>query len=1315
MHIHPQFLKDLKSNPRVLLEKMSIKEIAKLLKQANAAYHQEGKPLFSDDIYDLVKDYLTKLDPANPVLKQVGAPAKAKVKLPVLMGSLGKLKQPQELALWESKHLAPYVFSDKLDGISALYVTHPSPRLFSRGDGIYGQDISHLLPFLNLPMTQTELVVRGELVISKANFLQIADARANPRNTVAGLANAKHPDPEMAKLASFVAYELIVPAPKTQLEALKTLSKHAFQVVYHEPAKTLNSAELSSLLERRRQEGPYEIDGIVVTSSPGDSIAFKNIHTLDQAEVVVHQVIWNVSKNALLKPVVTFDPVHLEGAHIRRATAHNAKFIAEHKIGPGTRLVIIRSGSVIPYIYKVISGTEAQFPDPMDLPHKWNDAKVELVLKNPHAAQAYHLRQIENYIETLGIKGLGSKIVKRLYEQGIDTLKKLMNVTKIDLYKSTRSSALALKIYKQIQEIYNKSTCVEFMAASNIFGGGIGKSKFKLICDAFPSVITDQKIPNLNELLATKGIGEKVARQFLEHIEDFYDFIDDTNLPCRSSLVTVEPTPEGFFSVNGKVIVFTGFRSKPLEDFVERRGGRIASGVSQHTSLLVARDANETSIKIETAKQLDIPIFAYKVFVEEVGFTPDVVNQEDELSNFKDELEKEGLLEEEESSDDEDFKEDALPKRAECVRHALNWASMKRSHIFGKSTFDATDVKEAIAQASPKLLALVENIAKLDEEDRRMYKKNFKHVIFSDVTKRGFGAKIIASALDAFGYTHVYDGGFALNLKKSPKNFAILAGTQVYTKPITVKFKTALLAAYNDRTRNVHGEYIRFIVLDNAYKEGIDLFDVKYVHLFEPLLTYADETQAIGRATRMCGQKGLPFVPDKGWPLHVYKYDYELSLDSNVRTGQELILREVQQQNTRDLARDIETVCMEGAIDKQYTRQVHQGGDASKYMWKLGPVVNACGSVQGPSQIPEYSPSQAYVRHYFQPSCPHKGLLLWHSIGSGKTCTAIACASHSWEAEGYTILWITRGSLRSDVYKNMFQVSCMERVRDFLKSGHELPDHPKRLISRHWLPPLSYRQLNNCLKRSNRLYDYLVKKNGYSDPFRKTLIIIDEAHLMLSPSIKPKDRPDVGLLKGFLRNSHKTSGEHSARVLLMSATPITNDPFNFAPLMNLTSEKDTIPEDDQAFVRRYLNAQLRFTTKGKAQFKADIKGRLSYLNRMKDARQFAQPTVHIVHVPASEPPSFAHLEEEIAGIHTKVADVKKQIMETKYAKRIADCQKDKECIKREKDALDKETKSIIEQNKETIKKRKQEIKDAKKNSMSVMTTLQKCYKNLTLK
>jgi NAD-dependent DNA ligase len=1417
-HIDPQLIKDLRANPYLILQKLTIKEIVQLLKQAVHAYHQEGKPLFPDEIYEIIREYLAKLAPDHPLVQTdiVGAAPnkKDKVQLPVWMGSMNKVKDDPDLILkWKSSYSGTYVISDKLDGISCLYRRGVDGKvtLYTRGNGSFGQDCSHLLKHIrNLPSVdghRSEILVRGELVISKQDWKKLKEIRTNPRNTVAGLANSKKIDPAIAELVQFIAYDCIEPSGKTPQEAFVWLKSNGFKPVFNVVCseKQLNADHLSEILLQRRNASEFEIDGIIVNhnryyepiteGNPPFAFAFKSVLTLEKAEVVVNEVKWGVSKNGLLKPVVHFDTVFIGGAHIQRATAHNAQFIVKNKIGPGSRIVVIRSGMVIPYILEVITPSasgEPSYPDVVEYPWKWNENKVELALINPQAAKEYHLKQLENYVGVLGLKALGPKLIKLLYDRGIDSIKKLMNVSKVELYKATYSSKLTMKIFTQIQDLYRKGTCIEFMAASNIFGAGFGKRRFQLVVDAFPDVL-ENRPPSLTELMQTRGVGERFARYFLESLGAFHEFMEDVGLPCRSGKQEIEPTPDGFLVLAGKTVVFTGFRSKELEQFIVKRGGKVMTNVSSSTSIVVAKNPNDNSIKAETAKELGIPIMSSAVFIEETGYveTPRSSGRYDqeaidrEFEELKAELEAEGEfdeLDDDGEDGDEDDANQLLNKTAECVRHTLNWANMKRTHIFGKSQFDDEAVRQDLPKMSPKLVTLLRKIEQLDKQDMEKHGRVFKHMIFSDVVKRGYGAKVVASALASTGYVHAYDKDFVIDkralIRTKGKNFAILASTQIYTKPISNEFKKKLLSTFNARPDNIHGDLIRIMVLDSGYKEGIDLFDVKYVHLYEPLLNYADEMQAIGRATRFCGQKGLSFDEKNGWKLHVYKYDHVLKESiakefGGHRNSLEMIFAEMNRDtNLLKLSRDIERLCQEGAVDRALTRSIHafshqpvvgvvqqKGGSGSSsealdakikkeyghLTWPQVYVENLCkGSPAAASGgLLELTPSQQFIRQYFQPSSSQKGMFLYHSLGSGKSCTAIAAASYSWEVEGYTIIWVTRGTLRSDVYKNMFDISCLERIRDYIKAGNKLPEDmaaKKRLLSKSWIPPISYRQLNNTLNRQNRLYDLLIKRNGFSDPFKKTLLIIDEAHLMFSPTVKEKEKPDVNLLKAWIRNSYNVSKGDSVRVLLMSATPITDDPFTFSKLMNLTGETD-MPDTEEEFKRRYLDENLAFTEKGKKGFKEDIAGRVSYLNRMRDVRQFAQPVIHDIEVPISEPADLNVFLEEIAGIEervkelktVKVGDTKKALLaeiEAAYEKPLADCEQKpkvaekKACIgevkkkmREEKATVDERVKSKVAEAKSKIAEAKVKIKNTKimmketrKNDASALSTLRKrCY------
>ena len=219
-----------------------------------------------------------------------------------------------------------------------------------------------------------------------------------------------------------------------------------------------------------------------------------------------------------------------------------------------------------------------------------------------------------------------------------------------------------------------------------------------------------------------------------------------------------------------------------------------------------------------------------------------------------------------------------------CMRQTENWSKILPQHKFDNKNFDKHSVQEAIHNASPKLEQLFHIIHQVDENDMKTHGKLFKHFIFSDVKEEGYGAKILASAFVANGYNNLISAQKTANqkslkltlsnteVKGKNKSFGMLSSTAIFNSEFNQKFKKEILNRYNKRPDNIHGEQMRFIILDSGFKEGIDLFDVKYVHIFEPSMTIADVKQTIGRATRTCGQKGLMFEPNVGWPLFVYNY-----------------------------------------------------------------------------------------------------------------------------------------------------------------------------------------------------------------------------------------------------------------------------------------------------------------------------------------------------------------------------------------------------------------------------------------------------------
>jgi NAD-dependent DNA ligase len=257
---------DFKKNGILVLESLNEKQLSQLLREANRAYYNE-EPFFTDNQYDIVKEFVESRYPSNIVLHEIGAPVERnKVILPYPMGSMDKIKpDTNALANWMGKYKGPYVLSCKLDGVSGLYTTEgASPKLYTRGDGKVGQDISHLIPFLRLPKTKG-IVIRGEFIIPKALFdAKYKETFANPRNMVAGIVNHKTIN-EAIKDLHFVAYELMKPIrkPSEQMELLLTLD---VETVLYKIQPTITNELLSNTLLEWRYNYAYEIDGVIVAN-----------------------------------------------------------------------------------------------------------------------------------------------------------------------------------------------------------------------------------------------------------------------------------------------------------------------------------------------------------------------------------------------------------------------------------------------------------------------------------------------------------------------------------------------------------------------------------------------------------------------------------------------------------------------------------------------------------------------------------------------------------------------------------------------------------------------------------------------------------------------------------------------------------------------------------------------------------------------------------------------------------------------------------------------------------------------------------------
>ena len=582
----------------------------------------------TDNEFDIVKEYIEKKYPSNKAIVEIGAQVERnKVTLPYPMGSMDKIKPDTgALANWMAKYRGPYLLSCKLDGVSGLYTTEGSaPKLYTRGDGKVGQDVSHLIPHLRLPKTKG-VVIRGEFIIPKSVFDSKYKTKfANPRNMVAGIINHKTINEAINDL-HFVAYEVIVPVkkPSEQMEFLSTLD---VEVVLWKTESALTNELLSETLVEWRKNYAYEIDGVIVTNdakytrkagNPEHAFAFKMVLSDQIAEAKVVDVIWTASKDGYLKPRVQIEPINLGGVRIEFATGFNGSFINDNKVGVGAVIELIRSGDVIPHIRKVPTPAEqAKMPS---VPFKWNDTHVDIMLEDLDSDDTVKEKNITGFFRGIGVEGLSSGNVARIIQAGYDTVPEIIKMDVDDLLQVEGfKDKTANKLYNGIKEKIDAASLVTIMSASNMFGRGFSEKKLELIMDSYPNVLLSKEsnTQKVAKISAIKGMAEKTAEAFVERIPDFINFIKEAGLVKKLAQEITEKKPvDESHPLFGKTIVMTGFRDAQIQEVIKNVGAKLGSSVSKNTFIVLVKDKDEDTGKAADARKLGVTLMTPEEFTK---------------------------------------------------------------------------------------------------------------------------------------------------------------------------------------------------------------------------------------------------------------------------------------------------------------------------------------------------------------------------------------------------------------------------------------------------------------------------------------------------------------------------------------------------------------------------------------------------------------------------------------------------------------------------------------------------------------------------
>lgn len=596
---------------------LSTQEKYEYLVKCSNAYYETGHPMIDDLTFDsFVHQYEKE---SGKTYQYLGRSNNKKTKLPVYMGSLDKAKTTKECSFFiqrlTSKKIqaTSFVCSAKLDGCSLLVYPDAKGVLkcATRGDGLYGSDVSHILPYLQLPAkylsSKEKEIIRGELLVKKGDV---------SRNIVSGVLNSKTMDESVLKQCYFLAYN--IPSKNgiySPEQMFSTLTSYGFQTPYVGMLKKeqLTDIYLGDLLQTQKQTSIFDLDGLVLQSNvihkeeegknPLCAIAFKK--NAQAIETKVIDVLWEESRYGVLYPRVQVSPIMWDGVQITFASGKNAKFIQENNIGPGTILSICRSGDVIPDIVSIIQPTKAKFPQ---VEYEWTES-VHICAKQKSENTPL---QIAYFISTCGGKGVKEALVEKCKLKDISHV---MTVTKEELLSCDGiKDKSADKILEQLTIVKQNCTLLHIMVGSCVFEH-FGEKKLSKIIEVLGNledVVLSKKTLNEQDCIA-KLHSISIKTQADLFLQSWKLFVQKYASFCKKYMVkaignkNVKEEPKGT-TLSKWNVVFTGCRDASSKEKIEALGGICGESITKSTTHLVVKDESFSSSKTQKAKENHIPI-----------------------------------------------------------------------------------------------------------------------------------------------------------------------------------------------------------------------------------------------------------------------------------------------------------------------------------------------------------------------------------------------------------------------------------------------------------------------------------------------------------------------------------------------------------------------------------------------------------------------------------------------------------------------------------------------------------------------------------
>ncbi len=591
------------------------------LETYNQAY-RSGEPLIGDAAYDELVERLRRLDPRHPFLHAVEPErfaGRREIRHPQPMLSIEKvylekaedLKRLERFVAQAQKEAGEMGIDDlqfemtaKLDGLAGR---DDGTVFASRGNGLVGYEISSAFDKGVVPQGGRGQGL-GEIVVVQSYFRShLADKFEHPRNMVVGIVSSDTLNEDAAEaltagMVHFVPYRQL-PAKRVDGETLLR--------------------DLEALMDDLIAASDYPLDGAVISVAPEAlrrrlgatahhyrwQIAVKRKG--ETAATTVESIQWQVGRTGNVTPVLEVAAVNLSGATIRRVTAHHAGMVTKHRIGPGSKIEIIRSGEVIPKLEQVLAPAEhITVPERCPACQSLLRWKGDFLRCRAADCPAQIEQRISHWFRTLGSADwFGIKSIQKLVARGYDRLEKIYAMDREDFVAAGFGPVQSRNLADALTT--SRTKAVEdwrFLAAFGIPDLGVGDSRNILQHVALEEVLdVDQAT-----LESIKGFGREKSISIPRGVAAIQDLIRHMLALDFNILATPKTggdAAEGDSPIAGMKIVFSGKMAAgsrgEMEDQARKMGARVQSAVSGATELLVC-GTNVGAAKLEKASRLGI-------------------------------------------------------------------------------------------------------------------------------------------------------------------------------------------------------------------------------------------------------------------------------------------------------------------------------------------------------------------------------------------------------------------------------------------------------------------------------------------------------------------------------------------------------------------------------------------------------------------------------------------------------------------------------------------------------------------------------------